>query len=48
MTDTSTPPEQQAPPELPEERKGESRMWLYFIIGITVLLLIALAGFWIG
>jgi hypothetical protein len=49
MTDTSTPPEpQKPPPELPEEKKGESRMWLYFIIGIAVLLLIALAGYWIG
>lgn len=47
MTDTSTPPEPQVPPELPEEKKGESRMWSYFIIGIAVLLLIALAGYWI-
>lgn len=44
MTDTSTPPEPIPDPILPEEEKGKSRMWLYFVIGIAVVLLIAFIG----
>jgi len=40
MTDTSTPPDPQPVPELPEEKKGDKRMWLYFGIGAALLLLI--------
>lgn len=44
MTDTSTPPEQPVQPELPEEHRGKSRMWLYFAIGIAALgLLVVIA-----